>query len=136
MEFIKNELINKALDEYYQTFSHTLDTNDFVPEKFNDKISKYIYKNMNKKFKQIDIFYLLILEDMGVKLDLFQKLQIAFSGLRGLYKETKGRVFEDIEIPLQQSEVVKEIAESEQSERIKNVSDLCSAFDNRTKREP
>lgn len=54
INYNKNKLINTALDKYYDTFSHTLDTADFVPEKFNDKISKYIFKNMKKAFKQID----------------------------------------------------------------------------------
>lgn len=54
INYNKNKLINKTLDEYYNTFSHTLDTCDFVPEKFNDKISKYIFKNMKKTFSKID----------------------------------------------------------------------------------
>ncbi|MBQ7764892.1 MAG: hypothetical protein IJ458_00420 [Clostridia bacterium] len=54
INFNKNVLINQTLDKYYDTFSHTLDTNDFVPEKFNKKISKYIFKNMKKAFKRID----------------------------------------------------------------------------------
>ena len=36
--FNKNKLINETLDKYYDTFSHTLDTTDFVPEKYNKKI--------------------------------------------------------------------------------------------------
>ena len=43
INFNKNKLINKTLDKYYETFSHTLDTADYVPEKFNNKIHKYIY---------------------------------------------------------------------------------------------
>lgn len=54
INYNKNKLINKTLDKYYETFSHMLDTVDFVPEKFNDKISKYIFKNMKKAFRQID----------------------------------------------------------------------------------
>ena len=54
LNYNKNKLINKALDKYYETFSHTLDTADFVPNKFNDKNSKYIFKNMRKTFKKID----------------------------------------------------------------------------------
>ena len=54
INYNKNKLINKTLDKYYETFSHMLDTADFVPEKFNDKIGKYIFKNMKKAFKQID----------------------------------------------------------------------------------
>ena len=54
INFNKNKLINRTLDKYYETFSHTLDTADYVPEKFNIKISRYIYKNMKKAFRQID----------------------------------------------------------------------------------
>ena len=54
MNFNKNKLINKTLDTYYETFSHTLDTADFVPAKFNSKICRYIFKNMKKAFKVID----------------------------------------------------------------------------------
>ena len=54
INYNKNELINKTLDKYYETFSHTLDTADYVPEKFNEKISKYIFKNMKRSFRQID----------------------------------------------------------------------------------
>lgn len=54
INYHKNELINEALLKYYETFSHTLDTADFVPEKFNDKISKYIFKNMKKAFRLLD----------------------------------------------------------------------------------
>lgn len=54
LNFNKNKLINITLDRYYETFSKTLDTCDFVPEKYNEKISKYIFKNMKKAFKKID----------------------------------------------------------------------------------
>lgn len=54
INYNKNKLINKALEQYYETFSRTLDTADFVPQKFNDKINKYIYKNMKKALKKID----------------------------------------------------------------------------------
>ena len=54
INFNKNRLINITLDKYYDTFSHTLDTADYVPDKYNKKIIKYIYKNMKKSFKKID----------------------------------------------------------------------------------
>lgn len=54
MNYNKNKLINITLDKYYETFSHTLDTYDFVPEKYNTKVCKYIFKNMKKSFKKID----------------------------------------------------------------------------------
>ncbi len=54
MNYHKNELINECLTRYYETFSHTLDTADYVPDKFNMKILDYIYKNMKKSFKRID----------------------------------------------------------------------------------
>lgn len=54
INYNKNKLINKTLDKYYDTFSHTLDTTDFVPEKYNKKICKYIFKNMKKAFRKIN----------------------------------------------------------------------------------
>lgn len=54
INYNKNELIDECLDKYYATFEHTLDTCDYVPEKFNMKILKYIFKNMKKQFKKID----------------------------------------------------------------------------------
>ena len=54
INFNKNKLINMVLAKYYETFSMTLDTADYVPEKYNDKIIKYIFKNMKKAFRKID----------------------------------------------------------------------------------
>ena len=54
INFNKNKLINMVLEKYYETFSMTLDTADYVPEKYNDKIIKYIFKNMKKAFRRID----------------------------------------------------------------------------------
>lgn len=54
LNYNKNKLINTCLHKYYETFSQTLDTADFVPDEYNDKISKYIFKNMKKAFKRID----------------------------------------------------------------------------------
>lgn len=54
LNYHKNKLINQALDEYYDTFSHTLDTADFVPEKYNNKINRYIFKNMKRAFRKLN----------------------------------------------------------------------------------
>lgn len=85
INFHKNLLINKTLDEYYQTFQHTLDTADYVPEKFNKRIANYIYKNMKKAFRQIDR------EDRKYQRELKRK----------------------IKLKQQRSKFVKELAESE-----------------------
>lgn len=54
INYNKNALINECLVKYYETFAHTLDTADFVPAKFNDKILAYIFKNMRRQFRRID----------------------------------------------------------------------------------
>lgn len=54
INYNKNKLINKTLEVFYNTFALTLDTEDFVPERFNKKICKYIFKNMKKAFRKID----------------------------------------------------------------------------------
>ncbi len=55
MNFNKNELINNTLRKYYESFECTLDTADYVPEKYNEKICKYIFKNLKRTFRKIDI---------------------------------------------------------------------------------
>ena len=42
--FFKNDIIDVTLIRFYESFSKTLDTGDFVPDKFNDYIRKYIFK--------------------------------------------------------------------------------------------
>ena len=37
INYNKNKLINKTLTVFYNTFALTLDTEDFVPERFNKK---------------------------------------------------------------------------------------------------
>jgi len=57
MEFIKNELIDEVLTRYFATFQITLDTCDFVPEKYGRKIHAFIFKNMKKKFREVNRAY-------------------------------------------------------------------------------
>lgn len=54
INFNKNDLIDAVLNRFYDTFRCTLDTADFVPQKYNDKILAYIFKNMKKAFRMID----------------------------------------------------------------------------------
>ena len=54
LNYNKNKLINECLSKYYETFAHTLDTVDFGPEQYNDRILAYIFKNMRKAFKRLD----------------------------------------------------------------------------------
>lgn len=54
INYNKNKLINGCLVKYYETFAHTLDTSDYVPEKYNNKILKYIFKNMRRQFRKLD----------------------------------------------------------------------------------
>jgi len=54
INFHKNELINSVLDHYYETFSHSLYNATAATEKYNQKINKYIFRNMKKAFRQID----------------------------------------------------------------------------------
>lgn len=54
LNYNKNKLINECLCKYYETFARTLDTADFVPNEYNERIVGYIYKNMRKAFKRVD----------------------------------------------------------------------------------
>ena len=103
IDFKKNELINDVLNKFYETYALTLDTAEFVPDKDNKKIDNYIFSNMKKKFKEIDIFYLLYLEQNGVKLGIFDRLKIWFSGLRQKFNALNVK-------PIKQTKVVKDKA--------------------------
>ena len=122
MIFNKNKLINKTLDKYYGTFQCTLDTSDYVPDKFNNKICKYIYKDMLKKLKEVEVYHLLYLESIGVKLDLFKRIKIAMSGLRQVYNAEFSK-------KNKRSEIVKEQADYFCETKI-NECDSTSALDN------
>ena len=54
MNFNKNDLIDAVNIRFFETFSHTLDTVDFVPQRYLDKIYAYIFKNMRRAFRRID----------------------------------------------------------------------------------
>lgn len=54
INYNKNELINECLVRYYETFALTLDTVDYVPERYNRRIIAYIFKNMKKQFRKLD----------------------------------------------------------------------------------
>ena len=86
MNFNKNKYINETIDTYLTTWSHLLNSEDFVKPKFLHKIDKYIFKNLTKKFKEIEIYYLLSLKDSGVKLGFFDKLKVWFSGVEPIYR--------------------------------------------------
>ena len=114
MEFKKNELLNDILDKHFETWSHTLDTGDFVPTKYLKKVDKIIFKNLKKKIKECEIYNLLYLKDKGYKLGLFQKLSIWASGLKPLYLSEKQEKVKKVRKPKhkKRSKVVKDKAES------------------------
>lgn len=86
MNFKKNDVINDILVNYYNTFRLTLNTANYVPAKVNGKIIEFISKNLFKKLREVDIFYLLYLEEIGVKLGWFDRIKIWWSGKRPIYK--------------------------------------------------
>jgi len=128
INFNKNKLINKTLDKYYETFSHTLDTADYVPEKFNNKIHKYIYKNMKKAFRKIDK------EDYKYQKDLKQKLKLKTQEEKATKDKPKNKIalfFKMLFSRKKRSEMVKEKADYFLGQKI-NECDSTSALDNCT----
>lgn len=128
INFNKNKLINITLDKYYETFSHTLDTADYVPEKFNRKIHKYIYKNMKKAFRKIDN------EDYQYQKDLKQKLKLKTQEEKATEDKPKNKLalfFKMLFSRKKRSEIVKEQADYFLEQKI-NECDSTSALDNGT----
>lgn len=54
IDYKDNDLIDECLERFYETFELTLDTADYVPEKYNNKILAYIFKCMKKQFGKIE----------------------------------------------------------------------------------
>lgn len=54
MDYYKNKLMKRFFNEYYETFSCTLDTAEYVPEKYNDKIYNIIFVSMKRDFKKLE----------------------------------------------------------------------------------
>lgn len=128
INFNKNKLINITLDKYYETFSHTLDTADYVPEKFNRKIHKYIYKNMKKAFRKIDN------EDYQYQKDLKQKLKLKTQEEKATEDKPKNKLalfFKMLFSRKKRSEIVKEQADYFLEQKI-NECGSTSALDNGT----
>ena len=87
MEFYKNDLIDMILERNFKTWEHTLDTGDFISPKYAQKIDDYIFNSLLKKqVKEVDVYYLLHLKYQGIKLGLFERLKIWWSGLEGKYQ--------------------------------------------------
>ena len=128
INFNKNKLINQTLDKYYETFSHTLDTADYVPDKFNDKITKYIYKNMKKSFKQIDK------EDKKYQREFKKKYKLKLKQKKQTENKPKPKFvfwFKSLFKRKKRSEIVKEKADYFLAQKI-NECESTSALDNVT----
>ncbi len=89
MNFKMNELMNEVLDKNFETWSHVLNTTDFVNSKYLNKIDGMVFDNLKKQLKEARIYNWLHLQEQGFKLGFFQKLGIYFSGLRPLYNAEK-----------------------------------------------
>lgn len=132
MEFKKNDLINETLQKYYETFSYTLDTRDYVPDRYNKKIMKYIYKNMKRKFKQVNKEYKLyvrIEKQEQRRNERFVKQQQRKESKKSLLSRIKQ--FLHNLFRKKRSEMVKEKADYFLEQKI-NECDSTSALDNCT----
>lgn len=104
IDFTRNKLLQKIFKNYENTFMLTLDTEDFIEKKHLKKFRSYVWKDMRKSLR---------------KVSAIARKQKRYLML--LVREKLNRELQEM--------AVKESAESEQSERIKSVSGLCSALD-------
>ena len=89
MDFNKNKIIEKSIKSYLDTLATLIDTEDFVKKRYTNSIDRLIYKNFKKKVKEINVYYWLYLEDLGVPLSRLKRLIIWFSGLRSVFDMEK-----------------------------------------------
>ena len=109
LNFNKNKLINEVLQNYYNTFSVTLDTEDFVEAKFNNKIHKYIFKNLKKQIKKIDK------EDKKYQKEFKKELDSSMPKKKGLFKRKTKTAEEKAIFEEYVTEIINRILEEQTS---------------------
>lgn len=57
LDFYKSKAYRRVLVEFYKTMSLTLDTQDFVSAKYDERIKAFIFKDMRSKIKSINRQY-------------------------------------------------------------------------------
>lgn len=85
MLFKKNEMIEDVLVNFYVTFGVTKNTDEIVPKNVNKRIVSLIERELFKRFKEVDSYYLCFLEEHGVKLGMRDRLKLWWNGGRGYY---------------------------------------------------
>lgn len=108
MEFNKFDLTDKVVQRTYKSFLQSLDTEDYVEPKYNDFIAKHYFGLMKKSVKDVNIYALLDLEKRGVKLGLWKRFKIWWSGLRPIWN------MEQQELKQKQEETAKKKLERQQ----------------------
>lgn len=119
MYFFKNKLINKVIDESLKSWAHTLNASEFVQPKYLKTIDNKIFDNMKQQFKDLEIYYLLWLQEKGYGVGIFAKLRIWFSGLKPLWLSYKNEIvatFDKAEAELQKEKTPPELPVNEQTE--------------------
>lgn len=53
VNYNENDLLDELHARFFQSFALTLDTADYVPDKYIDKVYKRIYKAQKKQYKKI-----------------------------------------------------------------------------------
>lgn len=53
VNYHETELFKECLKEYYAVFEGMLDTADYVPEKYNARICRYIFNRMKKAIRRM-----------------------------------------------------------------------------------
>lgn len=53
INYNKNDLLDELHARFFQSYALTLDTADYIPQEYIDKVYKQIYKAQKKKYKEI-----------------------------------------------------------------------------------
>ena len=55
-DYMINEFMNECFDTFNATYAHLLDTEDYVPSKYNEKRRAFIFKQERKAWRRLKRF--------------------------------------------------------------------------------
>lgn len=116
-----NDLMDECLSRYNDTYSHLLDTEDFVPERFTKKRLAFIFKQERKSWRRLKRAYK-VGEGAGIQKTL-KRRQRSLKSMFALFfkKKDNAEPTENVTPPSENEVSAGNVAQTENTEVDSNV---------------